>query len=106
MDEYDQHDLRLLALLHYVLGGVTAAMALPMLPYAWISLNAFREFQAAAARPAAPGSPEIEAAGMAAAIAMALWVLLVTLLLAHGAVLAYIGRSIARRRRRLLCLVF
>src|SRR5690242_10087496 len=106
MDEHDQNDLRLLALLHYVLGGVTAALALPMVPLVWINLQKFHDFQEAAARPAAPGSPEIESAGMIAAISLAFWVLLATLCLAHGAVLAYIGRSIACRRRRLLCLVF
>src|SRR5258707_8551988 len=106
MDEQDQHDLRLLAILHYVLGGVTAAFALPLLPLVWISIRQFREFEAAAAQPATIETGDVETAGLAAAIFLAASVLALTLCLVHGAVLVYIGHCVARRRRRLLCLVF
>ncbi|HEV3025795.1 MAG TPA: hypothetical protein VGX76_25150 [Pirellulales bacterium] len=106
MDAQDQSDLRLLATLHYVLGGLTAACALPMLPFVWSSYRLYQEFEKAAATPAASSSVDIEAAGMNAVFALAFWFLLASLCLVHGSVVAYVGRLIARRRRRWLCLVF
>ena len=106
MDEHDQHDLRLLALLHYVLGGVTAALMLPLLPLVWISYRSFENFNEAAARPAVSSPVDITAWGLTSAACLAASVTLAVLCPVHGGLLAYIGRSIARRRRRLLCLVF
>jgi len=106
MDEHDQHDLRLLAILHYVLGGVTAALMLPLLPLVWISYRSFEDFNEAAAHPAVTGSGDITLWGFTSAVCLAAFVSLAVLCPVHGALLAYIGRSIARRRRRLLCLVF
>jgi hypothetical protein len=106
MDEHDQHDLRLLALLHYVLGGVTAAFMLPLLPLVWICYRSFNDFTEAAAQPAVTSPGDITAWGLTSAVGLAASVSLAVLCPVHGALLAYIGRSIARRRRRLLCLVF
>jgi hypothetical protein len=106
MDAQDQSDLRLLAILHYVLGGITAACALPMLPFVWSSYQLYQEFEKAAATPTVSSSVDIEAAGVSAVFGLAFWFLLASLCLVHGSVVAFIGRLIARRRRRLFCLVF
>jgi hypothetical protein len=106
MDDQDRSDLRLLAVLHYALGGLTAACSLPMLPFVWSSYREFRQFEQAAALPTPAGPVDLEMAGMSAIFWFTFWTLLASLCLVHGAVVAIIGRMIARRRRRLLCLVF
>lgn len=105
MEATDANDLRLLAIAHYVLAGLTAASAalfIPLAVFGWQWLQTGRQ---ALAAPAAPGfEPGDQMLWGAAAFSMG--VAVAALCLVHGGVLVYIGRCLANRRRRMLCLVF
>lgn len=105
MQASDAHDLRLLAWFHYGLGALTALTAVIGAPLIWIGYQWMYPAEGAGPRPVAPGEelyePEVVGAVMIAAGAGT-----VSLCLVHGAFLAYIGRCLAKRRRRILCLVF
>lgn len=105
MQSSDVNDLRLLAWFHYGLGALTALSAAVGAPLIWIGYQWMYPAEGLAARPVAPGEelyePEVIGAVMIAAGAG-----MASLCLVHGAFLAYIGRCLARRRRRMLCLVF
>ncbi|HVW39612.1 MAG TPA: hypothetical protein VHB99_19980 [Pirellulales bacterium] len=105
METADANDLRLLAIAHYALAGLTAASAaffIPLAVFGWQWLQAAKQALAEpAVRGFEPGDQMIwGAAAFSTGVAVA------ALCLVHGAVLIYIGRCLANRRRRTLCLVF
>jgi hypothetical protein len=99
---HTQQQLRLLAMLHYVLGGITAAFA-PLCAYlAWLGLPLLQPPSDAGVYRGVGFLDPL----LVGAFLVTLGVVLGMLSLMHGAILAYVGRCIARRRRRVLCLVF
>ena len=105
MEATDANDLRLLAIAHYVLAGLTAASAVFFIPLAVFGWQWLQTGKQALAEPAAPGFEPGDQMVWAAAI-FSTGVTVAALCLVHGGVLVYIGRCLANRRRRTLCLVF
>lgn len=105
MEQAHAEYLRLLAIAHYVLAGLTAAMGaffVPLAAFGWRRLQAAKQ---ALPADAAPGLDPGEQAFWGALL-FSTGVSIAALCIVHGGVLAYIGRCLARRRRRLLCLIF
>jgi hypothetical protein len=105
MDAADSQDLKLLSIAHYVLAALTAAMAMVFAPLGvvgWLWLHQAK--QAAIEPPAA--LLESGDRALLGALYLATGASGAVLCLVHGVVVAYIGRCIARRRRRTLCLAF
>lgn len=105
MEATDANDLRLLAIAHYVLAGLTAASAaffIPLAIFGWQWLQAAKQ---ALAEPAAPGFDPGDQM-LWGAVFFSTGVVVAALCAVHGGVLVYIGRCLAHRRRRTLCLVF
>ena len=105
MEASDEAHLKLLAIAHYVLAGLTAAMAAFFVPPA---VNGWRLLEAAKQGLPASAAPQFESGDQAylGALLFSFGVSVAALCLVHGGVLAYIGRCLARRRRRTLCLAF
>lgn len=105
MEATDANDLRMLAIAHYVLAGLTAASAaifIPLAVFGWRWLQAAKQ---ALAEPAAPGFEPADQMIWGAAV-FSTGVVVAALCAVHGGVLVYIGRCLANRRRRTLCLAF
>src|SRR5688572_3810768 len=113
--ERTDRQLRLLAVWHYIIGGVTALFAIlgaPLIPSGWVLMKSADGPLPESVRIAAEiqgvekemADPEIRA--IFGAWLVAGGVIVVTLSLLHGAIIAYVGRSIARRKRWRLCVVF
>jgi hypothetical protein len=103
MNATDANDLRLLAIAHYVLAGLTASAAALFVPLALVGWQWLESGKAALAAPAGTDASDQAIAG---AVTFSTGVAVAALCLVHGGVLVYIGRCLARRRRRTLCLVF
>lgn len=105
MEAAQEEHLKLLAIAHYVLAGLTAAMAAFFIPLAvkgWRLLEAARQgMPASAASPFDSGDQ-----AYLGVLLFSTGVSVTALCLVHGGVLVYIGRCLARRRRRTLCLAF
>jgi hypothetical protein len=100
----EEQQLRVLEVLHYALGGITAAFfpfGLYFLYEGWGLMHPPPEERIAYR----PGQELLDPVLWGAAL-VTLGVLWVTLCLMHGGLLAYVGRCIARRRRRLFSVVF
>lgn len=113
--ERTDRQMRLLSIWHYVIGGATAlfaAFGAPLIPSGWLLMDSVDGPLPESVRLAAEmqgveeeiGDPEIRA--IFGAWLVAGGVVIVTLSLLHGAIVAYVGRSIARRRRWRLCVLF
>jgi hypothetical protein len=92
--------LRLLAWLHYLLGGLTAA-TFPV----WVYIAVVGKpllYPEAAPRDFGPGD---EASLMLGAVLLSVGVVMAALSLMHGAVLWYLGRCLVLRKRWLLVVV-
>ncbi len=92
----DEEHLRLLAIFHYVVGGLTALFA--CFPFIHLGMGVFMLLKPEAFKPKPP--PEFVAwilIGVAAAIILTGWVLALFFVLA--------GRNLSRRRRYLFCQV-
>jgi hypothetical protein len=96
--------LNLLAAAHYVLAFVTALMTPAGLYLAYIGWGLLHPERGAAWTPR-PGQELLDPLRWGAVFFMGGGVL-ATLSLLHAALLAYVGRCIARRRRRRFCLMF
>jgi hypothetical protein len=94
----DRQQLKLLAWLHYVLGGITAA-AFPL--GIWIAW-AGKPLLYPPPRPPGEYVPGEEISIAMGAALIKSGVLVAAICLMHGAVLAYLGRCLARLRRRRL----
>ena len=105
MEATDANDLRLLAVAHFVLAGLTAASAVFFIPLAVFGWHWFQAAKQALAEPPAPGFEPADQMIWGAA-AFSTGVAVAAMCLVHGGVLVYIGRCLANRRRRTLCLVF
>lgn len=106
MEATDANDLRLLAIAHYVLAGLTVASAaffIPLAVFGWQWLQAAKQ---ALAEPAAQQGLEPADQMIWGAALFSTGVTVAALCAVHGGVLVYIGRCLANRRRRTLCLVF
>lgn len=105
MEATDSNDLRLLAIAHYVLAGLTAASAaffIPLAVFGWQWLQAAKQ---ALAEPATPRFEPADQMLWGAAV-FSTGVTVAALCVVHGGVLVYIGRCLSNRRRRTLCLIF
>jgi hypothetical protein len=105
MEQSDISDLRLLSWFHYGLGALTAFTATICLPLIWIGYLWMYGSGDAVAPAQAPWAPTDDRE-LIGAILIATGVGAASLCLIHGAILAYIGRCLARRRRRKLCMIF
>ena len=97
----DQQQLRLLAILHYVLGALTAATFPVGLWVAWLGMPLLYP-PADAPREQMPLD---EASLLWGAQMIMGGVLFATICLVHGLVLIYLGRLLARRKRWLLVMI-
>lgn len=110
-----ERHLRILAILHYAAAAVTVCFALSGIP--WVAAGralmhsaggdlpeVFQEAERVMGRQPALHDPENRA--ILGGACLMIGAFLITLSLVHGSVLAYIGRCIARRRRRTLCIAF
>jgi hypothetical protein len=94
----DADHLRVLAICHYVLAALTALSAIPLLPGFAVSGLTLRLLQALV-------PPEVPRDLIEQLVRTIFWsVFLLTLL--HASIVAYIGWCLARRKHRLLSLVF
>ena len=105
MEATHAEDLRLLAIAHYVLAGLTAAMAAVFVPLAVVGWRWLQAAKQALPAAAAPGFESGDQA-LLGAVLFSTGVSVAALCIVHGGVLVYIGRCLARRRRRTLCLAF
>lgn len=105
MEATDANDLRLLAIAHFVLAGLTAASAAFFVPCAVIGWQTLQDAKHAPPN-LAPATFEPAEQAMWGAAIFCIGASVAALCLVHGAVLYYIGRCLVRRRRRTLCLVF
>ena len=105
MEQNDISDLRLLSWFHYGLGALTAFTAAICIPLIWVGYLWMYGPGDAVAPAAAPWAP-VDDRELIGAILIAAGVGTASLCLIHGAVLAYIGRCLAHRRRRKLCMIF
>jgi hypothetical protein len=119
MTDSDQRQLRRLAHAHYLVAAITALLALVGIPAAttgwglmWAEGEALPEVVEAALAALEPiygpmddlRDPELRWLLGVAMLAAGLTIVVASLV--HGAVIALIGRLIARRRRRWLCVAF
>lgn len=105
MEATDANDLRLLTIAHYVLAGLTAAAAAFFVPWAVIGWQTLDDARQALPDPV-PGAFEPADQAMWGAVILCAGASIAALCLVHGGVLFYVGRCLACRRRRTLCLVF
>ncbi len=105
MEQNDISDLRLLSWFHYGFGALTALTATICIPLIWIGYLWMYGSDDAVAPAQAPWAPTDDRELMGA-ILIATGGGTASLCLIHGAVLAYIGRCLALRRRRKLCMIF
>lgn len=105
MKESDISDLRLLSWFHYGLGALTALTAAICIPLIWVGYLWMHRPGDAMAPAKAPWAPTDDRE-LIGAVLIATGVGTASLCLIHGAVLAYVGRCLAHRRRRKLCMIF
>jgi hypothetical protein len=104
--EHELHDeaLQVLAVAHYVLAGITAMTAPVFVYIAWIGWDLVHPAPGEGWSPR-PGQELVDPLFWGAVLYFAGGAL-ASLAVMHGALLAYVGRCLARRRRRLFCLIF
>jgi hypothetical protein len=100
------HDeaLEVLAVAHYVLAAITAAMAPVFVYIAWIGWDLVHPAPGEHWTPR-PGQEMIDPLFWGAVLYLSGGAI-ASLAVIHGGLLAYVGRCLARRRRRLFCLIF
>ena len=103
-DQLLSESLNLLAAAHYVLAVVTALLMPVGLYLAWVGWDLLHPARGEHWLPR-PGQELLDPLRWGAVFFM-LGGVLATLSLLHAGVLVYIGRMLARRRRRRLCLAF
>jgi hypothetical protein len=96
--------LKLLVVAHYVLAGITFLLAPAFLYLAWSGWSMLHPERGQQWTPM-PGQEILDPVVWGAAF-FAAGVLLGSLCLMHAGLIAYVGRSITRRKRRLFCLIF
>lgn len=110
-----ERSLRTLALFHYLLAVFTACLALTGIPWVMVGRvlmksaggelpEVFQEYERIMGRKPELHDPENRA--ILGGACEFIGAVLVTLSLVHGGALTFIGRCIARRRLRILCVVF
>jgi len=100
----DEQAMSVVATLHYVLAAFTALAAMFGVPFVVVGARLLNAAGAGSIPPATPASAD--EAVVQGALLIAAGATIICLCLVHAAVVAYIGRLIQHRRRRLLCLVF
>jgi hypothetical protein len=100
---YDEA-LKVLVAAHYVLAAITLAMTPVGIYLAWTGWDLLHPARGEAWTPR-PGQELFDPVRWGAALYFAGGAL-ASLSVVHAGLLAYIGRCIARRKRRLLCLIF
>jgi hypothetical protein len=106
--------LDILAILHYVVGGVTALFGLIGLPYIPLGYQLMESAQGELPEVFREAGKYVdireledpENRAIVGAATLTIGVVVTTIGFLHGAILAYIGRCIARRRRRGLVITF
>ena len=111
----DEKHLRRLATLHYVVGGLTAALCVVGVPLIVVGKSLMNSVGgplpevvrvAAEIQGVRPQMEDPEIRAILGSWLLGGGVIIVVLSLMHGGIIAYVGRCIAKRRRRLFCIMF